>query len=257
MKEELVSIITPMYNSEKFIEKTYESIKKQVYENWEWIVIDDNSTDRSFDIVFELQKKDSRIKLKKNKVNLRAASSRNLGLDLAVGKYVTFIDSDDLWYELFLEKQIKLINQKTCSIVFSSYTRISEDGSKSYGDYVVPTEVTYRDLLKTNYFSCLTVLYDYQNNKEIRFNEKLKLHEDYIFWLELIQKNKIAFSNNEILAKYRIRDNSVSRNKVANLVYMNEALRISQKFGRVKRLKILLSYIYYGLKKNRKILCKD
>lgn len=254
MKKGLVSIITPMYNSEKYILETYESIKNQSYTNWEWIVIDDCSNDKSYEIVLQLKKEDSRIQLLKNRFNLKAAGSRNRGLDLANGEYITFIDSDDIWFNNFLEEQIKLLNKKKCSIVFSSYKRKSENLSQDFGDYIVPEIVTYKNLLKTNYLSCLTVLYKKSTYKNKRFIEGLKMHEDYVFWLELLENNIIAKGNKKILAVYRIRKSSSSRNKIKNLLYMFYIFHNIRKEKILKTCYYLVNYIYYGLKKNKKIM---
>ncbi|WP_426710490.1 glycosyltransferase family 2 protein [Cetobacterium sp. SF1] len=253
---DLISIITPMYNSEKYILETYLSIKNQTYNNWEWIVINDCSKDNSYKIVKELEMYDSRIKILDNKFNLLAAKSRNKGLRIATGKYITFLDSDDLWKKNFLEMQLKLLKEKKCSVVFSSYKRISEDLKINYGNYIVPEVITYEDLLKTNYMSCLTVMFEKNKFKTIFFNENLKMHEDYIFWLELLEVEKKAYANKEVLALYRIRNGSVSRNKFKNLYYMYIALKKLKKFSQFKIYGILYHYIYYGLKKNKEILLK-
>ena len=251
--KDLVSIITPMYNSEKYILATYKSIKNQTYKNWEWIVIDDNSKDKSYEKIFKLAKKDSRIKVIKNETNLRAAKTRNKGLDIARGEYITFIDSDDLWNNNFLEKQIYLMKEKKCNVVFASYQRKSEDLKEFLGNYIVPLKATYADLLKTNHMSCLTVVYKKEKFNKLRFNEKLKMHEDYIMWLNLLKEN-IAYANQEVLAIYRVRKGSVSRNKFKNLTYMYFVFRKIIKLNIVSTFYYLCNYIYFGLNKNKKCL---
>lgn len=250
--KDLVSIITPMYNSEKYILDTYKSIRGQTYKKWEWIVIDDNSKDKSYEKILKLAKEDPRIKVIKNKINLRAAGSRNKGLDFAKGEYITFIDSDDLWDLNFLEKQLNLIKEKKCNIVFASYQRKSEDLKEFLGNYIVPLKTTYADLLKTNHMSCLTVVYKKEKFNRLRFNEKLKMHEDYVMWLNLLKEN-IAYANREVLAIYRVRKGSVSRNKFKNLIYMYFVFRKIIRLNIIKTFYYLSNYIYYGLKKNKKI----
>ncbi|MGL4308732.1 MAG: glycosyltransferase family 2 protein [Cetobacterium sp.] len=252
--DDLISIITPMYNSEKYILETYLSIKNQTYNNWEWIVINDCSKDNSYKIVKELEMHDNRIKVLDNKLNLLAAKSRNKGLRIATGKYITFLDSDDLWKKNFLEMQLKLLKEKKCSVVFSSYKRISEDLKMNYGNYIVPEVITYEDLLKTNYMSCLTVMFEKNKFKTIFFNENLKMHEDYIFWLELLEIEKKAYANKEVLALYRIRDGSVSRNKLKNIFYMYNALTQLNKYNKIRIIKIMSCYIYFGIKKNKSLI---
>lgn len=253
-KEKLVSIITPMYNSEKYILETYESIAKQTYKNWEWLVIDDCSIDKSYQIIEKISRKDKRIKLFKNIKNSRAASCRNIGLENCKGEYITFIDSDDLWDHDFLEEQVSLLLEKNCNIVFSSYRRISENLKENLGEYIVPTYIKISDLLKTNYFSCLTVLYKKEKFLGIKFNENLKMHEDYLMWLEMLEKESIAYANQRVLATYRVRNGSVSRNKVKNLFYMYFVFRKIKKFKILKAIKYLIYYIYYGIKKNKLLI---
>ncbi|MGL5057301.1 MAG: glycosyltransferase family 2 protein [Fusobacteriaceae bacterium] len=253
MEKGLISIITPAYNSEKFIEETYQSIKHQTYKNWEWLVIDDNSSDKTFEILKRLSKEDLRIKIYKNTTNLRAASSRNKGLDNSSGQYITFIDSDDLWSDFFLEEQLKFLKTNKAQVVFSSYDRVSEDLNTSYGAYIVPLRIEVKDLLKTNYMSCLTTLYKVDFLKEMRFRKGLKMHEDYVMWLNFLEKVKIAYGNPKILAKYRIREESVSRKKIENLKYMFFIYREIQKYNFFKTFTCLFNYIYYGIKKNKGI----
>lgn len=250
MKKGLVSIITPVYNSEKFIKETYESIFNQTYYNWEWIVIDDNSFDKSLDIINDLSKIDSRIILVRNQENLKAAKSRNKGLNIAKGEYITFIDSDDLWDKFFLEKQLNKMKETEQNVIFSSYRRIDEEGKKSYGNYIVPFKVTINDLLKTNYMSCLTVIYKKNKFKELKFNEELSMHEDYVMWLQILKKEKELYTNQEVLATYRIRKNSVSSNKFDNLKYMFYIFLFIEKLGVLKTIYYIIFYIYFGLKKH-------
>lgn len=252
--DNLVSIVTPSYNSEKYILETYNSIKNQTYRNWEWIIIDDCSSDRTVEIIKKEILKDNHVKLIINEKNIKAAASRNKGIEISKGDYITFIDSDDLWGNIFLEKQLNLLNKEKAHVVFSSYRRVSEDLKTNLGDYIVPEKITYKDLLKTNYMSCLTTVYKKNRFSSLRFNESLKMHEDYVMWLNLLEKEKIAYANKKVLAFYRIRENSTSRNKLKNLFYMYFVLRKIKKFSKYKSINILLNYIYYGIKKNKEII---
>lgn len=254
MIEGLVSIITPAYNSEKYIEETYRSIKNQTYENWEWLVIDDCSKDNTFEILKKLSEEDLRIKVYKNDTNLRAAGSRNRGLDNYSGEFITFIDSDDLWNGNFLEEQLKFMNLNNSEVVFSSYERVSENLVDSYGSYVVPSRIELKDLLKTNHMSCLTTVYRAEKLGDLRFRNGLKMHEDYVMWLDFLERVKIACGNKSIMAKYRIREGSTSRNKIENLKYMFSIYRNIKKYSFFKTFIYMINYIYYGLKKNRQLL---
>ena len=120
MKENLVSIITPMYNAEKYVGLTIESVIAQTYKNWEMIIVNDGSKDSSAKIVEDYVQKDCRIKLI-NQTNAGSATARNNALKNAQGQYICFLDADDLWDAVFLEKQINFLKEKNVALVFSSY----------------------------------------------------------------------------------------------------------------------------------------
>lgn len=127
MKEELISIITPMYNSKKYISETIDSVISQTYKNWEWIIIDDASTDGSIEIVKEILIKDKRIKLIEKKINSGQVNSRNIGLKKIKGEIVTFLDSDDVWDKDFLKKQYNFLKKNNAKMVCSNYKRMNEE----------------------------------------------------------------------------------------------------------------------------------
>ena len=211
MIKELVSIITPSYNSSKFIEETIASVQAQTYSHWEMLITDDGSTDNSFEIIKKFCKKDSRIKLFSIK-NAGPAVARNNSIKHAKGKYIAFIDSDDLWMSEFLSTSIKFIT-KSEGFVFSSYKRCNETTLKEqYKDFIVPENVTYMDILKTNSISCLTAFIDIEKlGKE--FMPEVLYRQDMGLWLKYLKKINYAKGIKETLAIYRIRDNSHSRNK--------------------------------------------
>ena len=117
---ELVSIITPMYNSENFVEEAILSVIKQSYTNWELLIIDDGSKDKSIEIVEKYLGRDNRIKLIKNTINKGASLTRNIGIEKSCGRYIAFLDSDDVWFPIKLEEQIKFMNDKKVALSFSS-----------------------------------------------------------------------------------------------------------------------------------------
>ena len=125
MRKNLVSIITPMYNSEKFIEATIKSVINQTYKDWEMIIVDDCSTDNSPNIVKPYVENDSRIKYIRVEFNQGVSHARNLALKQASGQFIAFLDSDDIWNEKKLEKQINFMNDKGCAITFTSYELIN------------------------------------------------------------------------------------------------------------------------------------
>ena len=151
--ENLVSIVTPTYNSEAYIAQTIESVQNQSYENWEMIIVDDGSTDNTTNIVIEKAKSDNRISFVRLSVNGGPAKARNAGIEKVSGKYMTFLDADDVWFPEFISTSIKTIIANQVFFVFSSYRRSNEEMEFVYSDFIVPQKVTYTDILKSNSIS--------------------------------------------------------------------------------------------------------
>ena len=210
---ELVSIITPMYNGKKFIAQTIDSVLQQTYRHWEMIVVDDGSKDNSAEIVDRYSQKDKRIKLIRQ-ANAGSAAARNHALRCATGRYICFLDADDLWDVTFLESQLKFIVDKKAEIVYASYRRVNVEGKEILRPFIVPDKVNYDGLLKTCSISCLTALFDKEKTGEVFFNEALKsMRDDFVFWLNLLKKVEYAYGNSEVLASYRVFGNSTTGNK--------------------------------------------
>ena len=143
MMSDLVTVITPMYNSGKYIEETMNSVISQTYENWELFVIDDGSSDNCVELVSDFKKNDDRIKLIINEENQGAAISRNIGIREANGRYIAFLDSDDLWVPTKLEEQINFMSKNQLALSYSSYEKIDEFGNHIKNINVVYTQTTY------------------------------------------------------------------------------------------------------------------
>jgi teichuronic acid biosynthesis glycosyltransferase TuaG len=211
--EPLVSIITPAYNAERFIEKTIQSVLKQDYTNWEHlIVVDHNSKDSTLKIVQSFSAQDSRIKCITSPTALGASANRNLALDICKGEYVAFIDADDLWTAEKLSKQIGFMIENNHEFSFTSFCRVNEDESVFGKQQEVPLKVNYEDLLRNNSIACLTAVFKKQRFSDIRFQE----HgwEDMAYWLQILKRIPFAYSINEVLAHYRIVQGSRSNNKL-------------------------------------------
>ncbi|WP_375238867.1 glycosyltransferase family 2 protein [Aurantibacter sp.] len=218
--EPLVSIITPMYNSENFISESINSIQNQTYTNWELWLIDDCSLDETISIVDQFIKKDSRIHLIKNGTNSGAAISRNKGIEAAKGNYIAFLDADDLWLPQKLEKQVGTLNSGRADVCFSSYEQINESGTPLYIKVEALSTLTYKKLLKSNYVGNLTGMYNASVLGKIK-SPNLRKRQDWLIWLKAIETSgKPAIGIQETLAMYRVRENSMSANKF-NLVKYN------------------------------------
>ena len=121
---EIVSIITPAYKCRNTIEETYKSVLAQTFSDWEMIIIDDCSKDDTFNIASNYSRKDSRIRIIRNEVNSGVAATRNRGLDVALGSFIAFLDSDDIWYPEKLEKQIRFMEDNEYALTYTSYQNL-------------------------------------------------------------------------------------------------------------------------------------
>lgn len=237
MNDDLVSIITPMYNSEKYIAETIESVLKQTYELWELIIVDDCSSDLSCEIVDKYANIDRRIKLIKKSTNEGPAKARNKGINLSVGRYIAYLDSDDIWNERKLEVQISYMKKNNVAISCSSYYIFNNNVNSIKAEFKVPRIINYRTLLKRNYFSCDTVVIDRRYVEDIEMESFYK-HEDYVTWLKIIKQVENAHGINEPLAYYRLSENSRSSSKIKNIWPQFEIYYKIEKIG-------LLKSIYY------------
>ena len=202
-----------MFNSEAFISDTINSVLNQTYLNWELLLIDDDSNDKTISIVNEFTAINPNIKLLKNEINLGAAISRNKGIMEATGDYIAFLDADDLWKPDKLEKQLAFMKAQKCDVCFSSYELINEKGELLNKKVKALNMLSYNKLLKSNYVGNLTGLYNVQALGKIT-SPNLRKRQDWVLWLETIKKSgKPAKGMQESLAYYRVRDHSMSSNK--------------------------------------------
>jgi teichuronic acid biosynthesis glycosyltransferase TuaG len=252
MEEGLVSIITPMYNGERFVSQTIESVLSQNYQNWEMIVIDDGSKDNGAFKVGEYVLKDNRIKIY-SQINGGSAAARNNGIRRANGQYIALLDADDTWNFNFLESQLQLMKDKNALLVYSSHTRIDEHSKECLAPFIVPTKIDYKDLLKTCYISCLTGLYDTSVHGKVYLREDMKsLRDDYVYWLEIMKKVRVAYGNQEVLANYRILNTSASRNKKSVIIPHFKVLYKVEKLGLLRSLYYLTNWAVISYFKYRK-----
>ncbi len=246
-KNNKVSIITPMYNSQLYIEEMIMSVLNQTYSDWELIIVDDCSTDSSKCIVQNYCELDDRIKLVVKEENTGPAQSRNIGIKVATGRYIAFLDSDDLWKKEKLESQVLMMQREKVAISCTAY-EINYMTNSALKYFYVKERITYEDLLKVNYFSCDTVLIDRNLVNTIYFNN-FTLHEDYITWLGLMKQNISAIGINKPLAVYRIHSQSRSSNKFKGIIYIWRVYREFEKLGFLQSLKYTLYYSTNGIKK--------
>lgn len=208
MERQLVSIITPTYNCAKFIAKTIQSAQAQTYKDWEMIIIDDCSIDNTKEIVETYLKDDNRIKYFCLEKNSGAAIARNTALKMAKGRWIAFLDSDDLWSENKLEKQIKFMEENEYSFSYHEYSEIDEAGM-SLGVLVSGKKhIGIFDMFACCWPGCLSVMYDATKIGLIQI-ENIKKNNDTAIWLKVIKKAKCHLLK-ENLAKYRRRKGSIT-----------------------------------------------
>ena len=211
----LVSIIMPSYNTGKYIAETINSVLEQTYKNWELLIVDDDSKDNT-DEVIKPYLSDKRVRLIKNSKNRGAAISRNRALKEAKGKWIAFLDSDDLWSPEKLENQISFMREKHCCFSYTQYEEIDEQ-SKLLGRIVSgPKKITQRLMQAYCWPGCLTVMYDAEKIGDIQI-ENLKKHNDYAMWLKAIRHSD-CYLLEQNLARYRKRSGSISNSGYNKLI---------------------------------------
>lgn len=237
----LVSIITPTYNCESVIYETYLSIKSQTDSNWEWVVTDDCSSDNTLNILYEIEKEDSRVRVYVNKHNSGAAVTRNNSINKAKGQYIAFIDSDDLWEPQKLEHQLVYMKENNIAFCFTAYSLVNEKGRflGKVVDSKQSSPLTYKDMLKKKAtLGCSTVMLSVSDFEDINM-PLIRTGQDYGLWLKLLKKGKTATPYPEVLTRYRIMPNSISRNKI------KKAKRQWQIYRELENIPFLRSVYYF------------
>ncbi|WP_322551195.1 glycosyltransferase family 2 protein [Flavobacterium psychraquaticum] len=246
----LVSIITPAYNSAKFISETIQSVQNQTHENWEMIIVDDGSSDETLAIVQAFIDKDKRIKFYKLALNSGPAVARNTAIEKASGDFMTFIDADDIWFPTFIENSIKTIQETKIPFVFSSYKRSNEHMEFVYSDFIVPQKVSYSDILKSNSISCLTAFVDVKTLGK-KYMPLIRKRQDMGLWLNYLKVIPFAYGIQETQAIYRIRQNSLSRKKSDLIKYQWQFYREVEKLHIFQASYYMMHWMYRGFMKYR------
>ena len=243
-----VSIIMPNYNSARFLDETILSVIGQSYRDWELLIVDDCSTDSSLEIIKKFQLQDDRIHLIINDKNRGAAYSRNIALKHATGKWVAFLDSDDVWLPEKLEKQIYFMENNGYDFSYAICELIDEN-SVAIGKYVTgPKKITKRRMFRYNYLTCLTVMYNREKVGDVQIDDAVgNGRNDYALWLKVSRKC-VCYLLQDLLAKYRVRTSSLSHGHFFRLIkYHYELFRISEKMGRLRSFYHTAVNMFFGL----------
>jgi teichuronic acid biosynthesis glycosyltransferase TuaG len=238
MTPAMVSIVMPAYNGAGFIAEAIASVLAQSHQRWELLVVDDCSNDGTGEIARGLGAGDPRIRVLETRENSGSAAARNLGLRECGGRYVAFLDADDLWNPHKLARQLEYMRERAASFSFTAYRKFSAAGPG--GIVHAQAEVSWRDMLKGNRIGCSTVVLDAQAFPAIAFPTGLGRQEDYALWLSLLRAGGLAHGLDEPLAAYRVHETSKSSRKLRSVTAQWQVYR------RLERLSPLLSAWYLG-----------
>ena len=244
----LVSIITPSYNSVRYISECVESVLAQTYTSWEMIIVDDCSEDDSKQLITALSSNDTRIKTIFLDSNIGAAEARNIALAKAKGQYIAFLDSDDLWEPHKLERQISFMNKNNIAFSYTTYQSISEDGLNLINIIKAPKEMTYYSYLKNTIIGCLTVII---NRDKVGYFEmpNVRSSHDMALWLLILKRGFSAYGLDENLAKYRIVSSSNTANKMKAVKDVWRVYREIERLSFLYSLWCFFCYIFNTVKK--------
>lgn len=217
MSSDLVSIITPCYNSADFIAQTIEAIQAQTYTDWELLITDDCSKDNTIEIIKAYAENDKRIKLFQLDKNGGGGAARNNSIERASGRYIAFCDSDDRWYPTKLEKQVAFMQKNDCALSYSSYMTCDEEGEIK-GIIVAPNNITFKSNLRDCKIGCLTAMYDTKKVGKV-FLPLIRKRQDWGLWIKVLKICGTAKGIKEPLAIYRLREGSISNKKLDLIKY--------------------------------------
>lgn len=246
---ELVSIITPSYNTADFISQTIECVLNQTYTNWEMIIVDDCSTDNTKEVISKYN--DTRIIYVENETNSGAAFSRNKALKIAKGEWIAFLDSDDLWDKTKIESQLKFMKTHNYFFSYTNYREINEDNIITNQCISGPNYINKRKMYQYCWPGCLTVMYNAKKIGIIQI-ENLKKNNDYAIWLKAIKKAN-CYLLNETLASYRKRTGSISNQSFYKLIkYHYYLFKLGEHKNVFASLLYTLQNLIYGFIKKTK-----
>lgn len=247
--EILVSVIMPVFNAERTMRQSIESVLQQSEMRLELVLIDDASTDKSAILITEYAHKDSRVKTLRQPANAGVAEARNAGIRAASGRYIAFLDSDDWWHPRKLELQISQMRTSGAMVSYTAYQRVAEDGSL-LSTVEPPLQVDHGDMLSSNHIGNLTGVYD-RRLGDVPF---LSMgHEDYVFWLDRVRRagRAIRVNHDGPLAFYLVRSGSVSSNKLRAACWQWRIYRETEQLSLPRAAWHMLHYVGNAMRKRK------
>lgn len=237
LDDRLVSIITPAYKAEQVVAETIRSAQAQSYPHWEMLVVDDGSPDATAGVVAGFAAADPRVRLIRQ-ANAGPAMARQKALDHARGRYIAFLDSDDLWLPAKLERQLAFMARERAAFSYTAFRRICADGTGAGHLIEVPAQMTYRRLLGNTAIATSTVLIDRAATGDFRMTKTY--YDDFVLWLSILKRGRVALGLNEDLMRYRVMGGSVSRNKVKS------ARKVWRTYRDIEGLNPLLAAVHFA-----------
>lgn len=243
-----VSIVTPCYNAVRYLSQTIESVIYQTYLDWEMLIVDDCSSDNSRKIIESYASKDARIKyLRTDRPSGSPSLPRNIGIDNAKGKYIAFLDADDLWLPDKIERQVKFMERNKYDLTYSFYEKMDWQGNRNKRIIETRDVTTYNKLLKSNSIPCLTSMIRKDVIGKTRFKQIPQ--EDFCFWLDILKKGVTAYNMKEVTALYREAKNSRSANKLDMFKGYWNVIRNHQNISFIPACFDMITYTALGLAK--------
>lgn len=244
----LVSVITPVYNAERFLENTLQSVIDQTYKNIEIVLVDDCSKDKSAKIIERFMSEGIQISYHLQDLNRGAGAARNKALELARGQYVAFLDSDDVWLPQKIEQQIALMKEKQTGFSYAAIEMIDENGKQIKSKRNIKETCDYKYLLHNTIIATSSVVID----RSILGDFRMPLRrggQDYATWLMLLRNGEVAYGINEVLSQYRVVSGSLSSNKLKSIKQVWEIQTIDESIGKIRA---LFNVLIFGFNAGKK-----
>ncbi len=244
----LVSVIMPCYNMEKFISDTIMSVRRQKYPNWELLIVDDASTDGTVGIVKEHCAQENRIQLVVKSKHSGIADTRNQCIKMAKGRYLAFLDADDIWHPEKIELQLKFMTDRNIGFSYSSYECVDENGQPTGKTIKTAGNLDYNAYLRNTIIGCSTVMLDTEKVGNVVV-PNFRTSEDAATWLNILKKGFVAYAIEQPLTSYCIRSRSASSNKLKASVDLWKVYRQNEQLPFFKAIICFVCYAFNALKK--------
>ena len=250
--EELISIVIPVYNAAPYIERTLKCINAQTFKNWEVILVEDKSKDKSLEAIEHwLQQNESdKFFLLKNERNQGAAYSRNRGIKAARGRYLAYLDADDYWQPDKLQKQYEFMQKTGSAFSFTGYEFANGEGIRNGKVVHVPEQISYKEALTNTTISTITVMFDRtQIPEELLYMPEDCQREDTATWWKILKNGYLAYGIDEPLSVYCRHSGSHSSNKIKAIIGTYRMYRKQEQLGFIKTMNCMVRYIYGAVKR--------